>query len=355
MAVKKDYYEVLGVSKNDDKDSIKKAYKKLAMKYHPDRASKDKKEECEKRFKEISEAYTILGDDKKRRQYDSVGHETFGQGGYQGNPFQGEDISSMFRDIFESNFFHGTRGGSFRNKRTGEDLQYELIIDFKEAAFGCEKEIYVRKNIICSQCEGTGAKSKALSQCDKCEGRGRLAINQRTPFGILRREALCDKCEGQGSIPKEKCKECGGEGIINTSKKIKIRIPEGIDNEQILKVIGEGNAVKNGESGDLLLIIRVKPHKIFKRDHDDIYMELPITFSQAALGCEILVPTLSVNTKIKIPSGTESGTIMRLKNKGIRNVNRYKTGDQFINIKVETPKKLNRKQRALFKELSELE
>ena len=355
MASKQDYYEILGVDKNDSKETIKKAYKKLAMKYHPDRVPEEKKEQYEKKFKEISEAYTVLGDDKKKEQYDTYGHETFSQGGHQGNPFQGQDFSDMFKDIFGNGFFGGSRGSPFRRSRVGEDLQYELTISFEEAAFGCEKEIKIRKNVSCNKCNGTGAKNESLKECNECNGSGRITISRRTPFGIIRQETTCNECGGEGSIPKEECEKCHGLGIVEENKSTKIKIPQGIDNEQILRINGEGNAIKRGESGDLLLIIRVKPHKIFKRDIDDIYMELHITFSQAALGCKISVPTLSGDMKIKIFPGTESDSVLKLKNKGIKSMNNYTIGDQFINIKIKTPKKLGKKQKSLFEQLSKLE
>lgn len=361
----KDYYKILGVDKGVDKDTLKKAYKKLALKYHPDRVSEDKKEEYEERFKEISEAYTILGDDKKREQYDNFGDSAFNQGGggsgFGGfrssggfNGFGGENMSDMFRDLFESHF----GGGSFRgeqNTRSGEDLQYELVIDFEEAVFGCEKEVEIRKNILCEECEGTGAKDKKLEKCDNCKGKGRVAVNQRTPFGIFRQVTICDKCHGEGRAPIQKCKHCNGKGIVNDRVKIKIKIPQGIDNSQIIRVEGKGDAIKNGENGNLFIVIRVKPHKTFKRDGDDIHIDFSITFSQAALGCRVSIPTLKGNKKIKIAPGTESGTIVRLRGEGVENVNNYRTGDQFINLKLETPKKITKKQEKLFKELSKLE
>lgn len=354
MTTQKDYYKILGVDRSDSKETIKKAYKKLAMKYHPDRVSEDKKKEYESKFKEINEAYTVLGDEKKKQQYDTYGHDNFNQGGHQGNPFQGEDISDIFRSMFEGGF-GGSRSGSYGRSRVGKDLQYEVMIDFEEAAFGCEKEIRIRKNILCEKCNGTGAKDEELKECPKCEGHGRIEINQRTPFGIIRQETICDKCDGLGTIPKNKCDRCNGDGVYNKTVSIKVQIPQGIDNKQILRVIGEGNSIKNGKNGDLLLIVLVRPHKVFKREYDDIYMELPISFSQAALGCKISVPTLSGDMKIKIASGTESGDVLRLKNKGIKNVNNYNIGDQFITIKIKTPKKLNRKQKELFDKLSKFE
>lgn len=358
----KDYYKILGVDKNDGKDVLKKAYKKLALKYHPDKAPEEKKKEYEEKFKEISEAYTVLGDDEKRKQYDSFGHEAFKQGGGNSgfNGFSGfsgfgrENMSDMFRDLFESHFggesFHGTR-----NIKTGEDLQYELVIDFEEAVFGCEKEVEIRKNILCKLCEGTGAKDKKLEKCDKCHGKGRIAVNQRTPFGIFRQVAICDKCHGEGEIPKQKCKDCNGKGIINDRVKIKIKIPQGINSNQTIRIEGKGDSIKNGENGNLFIVIKVKPHKTFKRDGDDIYIDFSISFSQATLGCKISIPTLRGHKKIKITPGTESGTIIRLKGEGVKNVNNYRTGDQFINLKLKTPKRLNKKQEKLFKELAKLE
>ncbi|MCK5449726.1 molecular chaperone DnaJ [Candidatus Pacearchaeota archaeon] len=355
---KKDYYEILGVDKDAGKDAIKKAYKKLALKYHPDRVPEDRKEKYEEKFKEISEAYTVLGDDKKREQYDSVGHNAFNQGFGNSSSgsrnFGGEDLSDIFRDFFGSQF----GGNPFRNTHhanVGDDLQYKLIIDFEEAVFGCEKEIEIRKNVSCEFCGGTGAKDKKLEKCDKCHGEGRIEINQRTPFGIFRQVADCDECEGSGKIPQHKCNHCNGNGIVHEKIKIKIKIPQGIDNDQVIRVEGKGDAIKNGKSGNLFLIINIKPHKIFKRDGEDIYMDFEINFSQAALGCKISVPTLTGTKKIKIASGTESGTIIRLKEEGIENINRYRVGDQFINLKIRTPKRLNRKQKKLFEELAKLE
>lgn len=221
--------------------------------------------------------------------------------------------------------------------------------------FGCEKEIEIRKDISCESCGGTGAKDKKLERCDKCHGEGRIEVNRRTPFGIFRQVITCDECNGAGEIPKHKCQHCNGQGIAHEKIKIKIKIPQGIDNDQMIKVEGKGNAIKNGRNGNLFIVIHIRPHKVFKRDGDDVYMDFEITFSQAALGCKISIPTLRGTKKIKIASGTESRTIIRLKEEGIENVNGYRIGDQFINLKIKTPKKLTKNQKKLFEELAKLE
>ncbi len=355
---KKDYYDVLGVKKTDDKETIKKAYKKLALKYHPDRAEEDKKQAYEKKFKEISEAYAVLTDDTKKKQYDSYGHGNFDQRYSQEDIFRGADFSSVFEDLFQSSFFNNFRGSdsSYSGENSvGRDLQYRLTIDFEEAVFGVEKEIEIEKDVVCKTCEGTGAKNKEFVKCEKCNGQGRMNVEQRTPFGIIRQTRVCSECLGRGKSAKQSCSVCSGKGVINKKVKVNVKIPAGIDNDQTLRVKGSGNEASSGHNGDLLLLINVKPHKVFRREEDDIHMDLDIRFSQAALGCNILVQTLQGNTKIKIPSGTQSNTILRLKGKGIKNVSYYRTGDQFITIKVVTPKSLSKKEKQLFKELEKIE
>ena len=237
----------------------------------------------------------------------------------------------------------------------GEDLQYRITIEFEEAVFGCEKEIVIEKNESCSSCDGTGSKDKEFSNCLKCGGRGRVIIEHETSFGRLRQEAACDECEGDGKVSKNKCKKCSGRGVVFEKKKIKIKIPRGIDNDQVIRVGGGGNDVKGGISGDLMVVVRVKPHDVFQRDGNNIIVDLELNFSKAALGCKISIPTLHGDEKIKIAPGVESGTILRLRRKGVSDVNGYGVGDQFVNIKVITPKKLNRKQKKLFNELAKLE
>ncbi len=352
----KDYYEILGVSKTADKETIKKTYKQLALKYHPDRAPEDKKNEYEKKFKEISEAYAVLSDDEKRKKYDAYGHEAYSQGGYsQQNPFEGSDISSILKDLFGSSFFGGRDYSDNYEEYEGDDLQYKLTLDFNDAIFGCVKEIEIKKDTICKSCDGTGAKNKEFTQCSNCNGKGRINVEQRTPFGTIRQTRTCSSCSGRGKMAKEECLNCSGTGIINKKTTIKINIPAGINDGQVLRVRNEGNESPSGRNGDLLLVIKVKPHEIFTRDGDDIRMNLDITFSQAALGCTLSVPTLHGETKIKITAGTQSGTILRLKNEGVKNISSYRTGDQFIKINVKTPKSLSKEQKQLFKKLSEIE
>lgn len=355
---KKDYYEILGVDKNSTKENIKKAYKKLALKYHPDRASEEKKKEYEEKFKEISEAYAVLTEDTKRKQYDSFGNN-FNQGYSQEDIFRNADFSNIFEELFGNDFFGGSSfDGSFERRdeiRKGRDLRYNLIIDLKEAVFGVEKELKLKTNVKCPTCDGTGAENKELVKCKECGGSGQKIVTKKTPFGIFKQVTVCDVCGGVGKIPKKICKDCNGKGVIKKEKKIKIKIPPGIDNGQILKVKNEGEAIKNGKNGDLLLIINVKPHKIFERRGDDLYIAFPITFSQAALGGKVKIPTFYGDSVIKIPSGIESGTILRLKGKGITNLQGYGKGNQFVKIKIKTPKRLTKKQKKLFAELSKTE
>ena len=352
----KDYYKILGVDKSSSKEEIKKAYKKLALKYHPDRVAEEKKKESEEKFKEISEAYAVLSNEEKRKNYDAFGHSGFNQRYSQEDIFRGADFSNIFEEIFGGGFFGESSIFSDlfgRNRiRRGRDLQYNLTISFEEAAFGCEKELNIKKNLTCEKCGGTGAEKGELISCEKCGGTGQIRINRKTPFGIFTQATFCPKCNGTGKIIKKKCKFCDGKGIVNKKIKIKIKIPAGIDDGQALRVQGKGEEVKEGKSGDLLVVMNIKPHKFFKRQRNDIYFTLPISFSQAALGDEIKIPTLYGDTKIKIPSGIESGKILRLKNKGIENIQGFGKGDEFVNIKIETPKKLTRKQKKLFKELA---
>jgi len=350
--VKKDYYEILGVKKTDSAETIKKSYKKLALKFHPDKASEDKKKEYEESFKGINEAYSTLCDEEKRKRYDAGESSSFSS--KSNSNFGGGDFSDLLRDLFRN----GSSGNQFFDEEdTDQDLHYELTIEFKEAVFGCEKEISIKKNILCKSCNGTGAKDNELETCSKCNGNGRLKINQRTPWGVINQTIRCDNCEGKGQIPKSRCRNCSGFGIVVSKEKFKIKIPAGIDNGQTLRVQNGGNTLKNGSKGDLFLFIQVRPNKIFKREKFDVYTELFISFSEAALGGEIAVPILSSEElKIKIVKGTESGSVLRLKGQGIPYVNNPNhRGDEFIIIKVKTPKKLTKAQIQLFEELRKLD
>ena len=347
---KKDYYEILEVKKTDSEETIKKNYKKLALKYHPDKASEDKKKEYEEKFKEINEAYTTLSDKEKKRKYDMGGSGGFTQDsssrGRQGG------FSDIFEDLLRGSGFHG----GFQEEREDLDLHYQITIEFTEAVFGCEKELSIKKDIPCKTCNGTGSKDNKFETCKTCNGQGRINKTQTTPWGTMRRTVTCNECNGEGKITKDKCKNCNGSGTENSKEKIKIKIPKGIDNGQTIRVRGAGNASKNNQTGDLFLEIQVKPHKIFKRDGFDIYIKFPITFARAALGGEISIPTLTKEVKVKLAKGTESGAILRLKEHGIPFINNpYQTGDQFVEIKVETPKKLSKAQIKLFKELEKLD
>ena len=350
---KEDYYKILGVNKTDDKETIKKAYKKLALKYHPDRAAEDKKEEYEQKFKEMSEAYAVLSDDNKRKQYDSYGHDAFSGNGFSGNPFEGSDISSILREMFGSSFFSGGFGNfNYEDNYVDLDLQYRLTISFEEAIFGVEKEIEIKKYVLCDVCGGSGAKNNEFKACESCSGRGRITSEQRTIFGNVRQTRTCPSCSGKGKVPKINCSSCMGTGILHKNKG-KNKIPAGIDDGQILRVPNSGNESQDGKKGDLLLIIRVK-NIIHLLERMIIYLWTRCFFSQAALGDNVLIKAISGNTKIKIPSGIQSGTILRLKGKGVKNVSSYRVGDLFIKVRIKTPTNLSREQKELFKKLEKI-
>ncbi|MBO7304553.1 MAG: molecular chaperone DnaJ [Clostridia bacterium] len=358
MADKRDYYEVLGVSKSASEDEIKKAYRVLAKKYHPDMNPGDK--EAEAKFKEANEAYAVLSDSEKRAKYDQFGHAAFdpasgggsGFGGFGG--FGGMDFD--FGDIFSS-FFGG--GGSSRSSRNvpidGDDVLARVTITFEEAVFGCKKEISFGRVEACGECGSTGAaKGTSPETCQTCHGTGRVTVQQQTMLGYMQTQRACSNCRGTGKIIKTPCKNCNGKGFIKINKKLDVTIPAGIDNMQRIVLRGQGSAGRNGGSaGDLVIEVRVKEHKFFTRERNNVYCEIPISFADAALGAEIDIPTLGDKTeKYQIPEGTQTGTSFTLKGKGIADINTKRKGDLILTVTVETPKNLTSEQKKLLQEFS---
>lgn len=360
---KRDYYEVLGVSKGASKDDIKKAYRKLAVKYHPDKNPGDKK--AEELFKEASEAYEVLADEKKRQTYDQFGFAGLeGMGGGGGGA---QDFSSVFRDfgdifgdfgIFDS-FFGGGRGGGGQRRRSsavrGSDLRYDLKVPFKDAAFGTKVEVSYNRSVQCESCKGNGAEpGTGKKTCPGCGGTGQV----RRSSGFFSIASTCPNCSGEGTIIESPCKTCRGAGRVEKHTRIKVTIPAGIENGKRINIPGQGDAGKNGgPPGDLYVFINVEPHEYYERDGADLYCVIPIDIVQASLGTEITVPTLeNKRVKLKIPAGTQNGKILRLRNEGIPHLNNSnKRGDLYIKIQVDVPTKLSAKSKDLLKELGALE
>lgn len=353
MAQKRDYYEVLGVSKDASEAELKKAYRQVAKKYHPDLNPDNK--EAEAKFKEANEAYEILSDPTKRQQYDQFGHAAFENGG-AGAGYGAYSDFGGFSDIFDSFFgggFGGFGGGGRKNgPQKGRDLQKSVTITFMEAAFGVKKEISILKYVRCEECGGSGAqKGTSPETCPVCHGRGQVNQTQRTPFGTFQTSAPCSHCGGTGQIIKEPCKHCSGSGQVRKTKTLEINIPKGIDDGQTLTVRGEGEPGKRGgPNGDLYLEIRVQKDKIFQRDGYDIYVELPITFMEAALGTKAVVPTLDGKIELTIPEGTQPDAKFVMKGKGVPYLRGSGRGNQYVIVKLEVPKKLSQKQKDLLKE-----
>ncbi|QXM06203.1 molecular chaperone DnaJ [Crassaminicella indica] len=353
---KRDYYEVLGVDRGADEQTIKRAYRKLAMKYHPDRNPGDK--EAEEKFKEVNEAYEILSDPNKKARYDQFGHagvDGNAQGGFGGAAGFGgfEDIFGDIFDIFGGGFSSSRRKAG---PKKGADLRYELAITFEEAAFGADKEVIIRRHEKCSTCNGTGAKpGTSKKTCSKCNGTGEVRYATRTPLGQFVNVKTCDVCNGEGYIIENPCIKCNGTGKELKQKKIQIKVPAGVDTGSVIPLRGEGEpGEKGGPNGDLYIVLRVRPHEIFKRDGNDVICEIPITFVQAALGDELIVPSLDGKIKYKIPEGTQSGTIFRIKGKGIPSLRGYGRGDLYVKVIVEVPKKLNEKQKELLRQFADI-
>lgn len=357
MADKRDFYEVMGVPKNASEDEIKKAYRKKAKQYHPDLNPGDK--EAETKFKEVNEAYEVLSDKEKRARYDQFGHAgvdpNFGAGAGGGSPF-GEDID--LGDIFSS-FFGGFGGGSRRQNpnapRRGADTETVINISFEEAAKGCTKQVTYQNVDTCKECGGSGAqKGTSPKTCPTCNGSGQVRINQRTPFGVMQTARTCDRCGGTGKIIENPCRACSGNGRVRTNKTVEVNIPAGINDDQVLNVARHGNAgINGGPAGDLHVYVNVRPHPIFERKGDDVWCEMPLTFTQAALGAEVTVPTLDGKVSYSVHEGTQPGDVFKLKGKGIPHLNGRGRGDQFVKVTIEVPKNLSARQKEILKDFDE--
>ncbi|MBN2789543.1 MAG: molecular chaperone DnaJ [Candidatus Delongbacteria bacterium] len=355
---KQDYYDILGVSKNSSKEDIKKAYKKLALKYHPDKNKGDK--ESEEKFKEIGEAYSVLSDDNKRSRYDQFGHEGLrgasGGGGFGGFDFG--DAESIFEQFFGGAFGGGGRSRSGRpSRRKGSDLQIKIKLTLEEISKETVKKVKLKKYVSCSHCGGSGAKNpSSVTKCGTCNGSGEVKSVQRSIFGQFVNVTSCSACDGLGEIITEKCPNCSGEGRTRDDKTISIKIPPGVSEGQYITLSGEGNAGKRkGPAGDLIAIIVEEDHRYFHRDGEDIYYDLQLSVSQAALGTDLEVPVIGGKIKVKIPSGTQPGKKLLIKGKGLPVLHGYGTGDMIIRITVWIPKKLSKKSRELFEKIDTLE
>ena len=350
MAEKRDYYEVLGVSKGASEDELKKAYRKLAKENHPDLHPGDK--ECEARFKEINEAYEVLSDSDKRAKYDQFGHAAFDPNqGFGGGGFGGFEVFGGFGDIFGDIFGgFGGFGGGGRNPnapRKGDNLRATVNIKFEEAAFGVKKEVFVAKVEQCPDCKGTGcAEGTTAEVCPDCKGTGSVKTTQRTPFGMVQSTGQCPKCKGRGKIIHTPCKSCRGVGSVRRQHKVTVSVPAGIDDGQTISLRGQGNVgINGGPAGDLLITVLVQPHARFERDGASILLEQEVSFAQAALGSEIEVPTLDGKVKLNIPEGTQPGSVFRLKGKGVPYLRANGRGDQFVTVKVAVPKNMSSAQK----------
>ena len=360
---KRDYYEVLGVSKGASDDEIKKAYRKLAKKYHPDMNPGDK--EAEAKFKEVNEAYSILSDSEKRARYDQFGHAgvdpNYGAGG-PGGGFGGFDMGDLdLGDIFGSFFGGGFGGfgGSSSSRRSGpqkgESLRASLTISFEEAAFGCEKEINLNRTEECEACHGSGAEPGTTAEtCPDCRGTGVVRVQQRTGGFAFSSTAPCSRCRGTGKIIHTPCKSCGGTGSVKKSKRVTVSIPAGIDEGQAVSLRGQGNAGKNGgPAGDLIVAVHIRPSSQFRRDGTTVLYEHPVTFYQAVMGAELEIPTIDGKVKYSLPAGTQSGTTFRLRGKGIPELRGRGRGDQYVTVRVQIPTSLNGEQKEALRAFAE--
>ena len=351
----------MGVQKGASEDEIKKAYRDLAKKYHPDLHPGDK--EAEAKFKEVNEAYEVLSDKEKRARYDQFGQAgvdpNFGGGAAGGSPFAGNiNIDDIFNSVFGDFGFGGGFGGaggarraSSNMPRRGSDSETQVVVSFEEAAKGCVKTIRYDQVEACADCRGTGAQNGSARTCPQCGGTGQVRVSQRTPFGMVQTMRTCDKCGGSGRVIDNPCPACGGTGRVRRSRNIEINIPAGIDNEQVLSVGGKGNAGANGgPSGDLHVLVNVRPHPLFERRGNDVWCEMPITFAQAALGADVVVPTIDGKVSYSVHAGTQPGDVFKLRGKGIPKLGGHGRGDQYVRVTVEVPKNLSAKQKELLQE-----
>lgn len=361
---KRDYYEVLGVPKTADEAEIKKAYRKLAMQFHPDKNPDNK--EAEEKFKEASEAYEVLSDKDKRLIYDQYGHagidQQFGNGGFSWSNFSRfDDISDLFgggfSSIFDTLFGGGGFGGSRgRSSNRGEDLQIELSLTLQEIALGTEKKIKFSVKDACDKCDGSGSSNGKVDTCTQCRGTGQVRTVRQSLFGQMQTVSECPSCRGEGKIIQNKCSKCYGEGRMGKVKEITVKIPAGVEENQYIRLRGQGNiGPRKGSHGDILVLIHEKQDDVFERDGNNIILEFPINVSQAVLGDEILVPTLSGNAKMKVPAGTQSGRLFRLKGQGIQGLNSYSRGDLIVRVNVITPTRLSREETELYQKIREFD
>ena len=360
MAEKRDYYEVLGSQKGASEDEIKKAYKKLARKYHPDMNPGDK--EAEEKFKEVNEANEVLSDPEKKARYDQFGFAgvdpNYGAGAGGAGGFGGGFDFGDLGDIFGSFFGGGFGGGQRRNPNApqrGESIRASVSVSFTDAAFGCEKSVTLERSEMCGTCKGNGcAPGTTPEVCPDCHGTGTVQVRRQTPMGVFASNGPCRKCGGTGRLIHQPCPDCRGGGTVRKRKTIQVTIPAGIDHGQTISLRGQGNAGKNGgPAGDLLITVMVQPHDLFRRDGVDVFCEAPITFTQAVLGAELEIPTIDGKVKYSIPEGTQTGTVFRLKGKGIPVLNGRGRGDQYVTVTIETPRNLNKEQKEALRKFSE--
>ena len=356
---KKDYYEVLGVSKSASSDEIKSAFRKLAKKYHPDVS---KEADAAEKFKEVQEAYSVLSDESKRKQYDQFGHAAFanggggasggGFGGFGGFDFSGSGYEDIFDNIFSGFGFGGGRSTSSNRARKGNDSLVRISISFEEAVFGCKKEIDIKTTENCEECKGKGGFDEET--CDKCHGSGTVTSEQRTILGSFLTKTTCPKCNGKGKTYKKSCSHCSGTGRVKANKTIEVTVPSGVDTGMQRRISGKGEAgINGGPNGDLYIEFTVKEHKYYVRENDDIYLEVPLTITEALLGCKKEIPTLHGNLKLTVDAGCENGKTERIKGKGINSEVSRRKGDMYIVYKVVIPKKLSREQKSIIEKLAD--